>query len=245
MTGVNGRDDGVGGRNAQGGEREGGRERPSGFPPYGAGADEGAEHCSDEEIVADELAESEQQETEHGVVEIIGGDAPDLNAVTTALAQRDEYLDSLRRLQAEFENYKKRVSKQQADQAARAAVSLVEKILPVLDTLDLAIEHMGDPGSVDGRALEAVSSQLREVLSREGLERISPIGERFDPTAHDAVGHLPAEADPEAGEVGAAAASGPEGDGDADGEPVVAQVMRAGYRWKGAVLRPAMVMVRG
>jgi molecular chaperone GrpE len=235
------------GRNDDGEEREAARERPSGFRSHEAAAEDGRGRCSDEEIVADELAESEEQANEHGVVEIIGGDAPDLNTVTAALAQRDEYLDSLRRLQAEFENYKKRVSKQQADQAARAAVSLVEKILPVLDTLDLAIEHMGDPGSVDGRALEAVYSQLREVLGREGLERISPIGERFDPTAHDAVGHLEADAGPEAGDEagGEAAAGGSAGGPREDGEPVVDQVMRAGYRWKGAVLRPAMVMVRG
>src|SRR5581483_5599867 len=163
--------------------------------------------------------------------------------------ERDEYLDSLRRLQAEFENYKKRVIKQQADQVARAAVSLLEKILPVLDTLDLAIEHMGDPGSVDGRALEAVSSQLRDVLGKEGLERISPIGEHFDPTAHEAVGHLPAEAVPDGETTSSAAVDGADGaDGNAGadgagGEPVVAEVMRAGYRWRGAVVRPAMVMV--
>ncbi len=240
MTGVNGRDDDTG----EGWEAT--PERPSGPGPFEA-ADDGRHRRTDEEIVADELAESEQEANEHGVVEIIGGDAPDLNAVTTALAQRDEYLDSLRRLQAEFENYKKRVTKQQADQVARAGVSLVEKILPVLDTLDLAIEHMGDPGSVDGRALEAVSSQLRDVLGKEGLERISPIGERFDPTAHDAVGHLPAASGPGAGEGDewGAGAPGPDGDRNGAGEPVVEQVMRAGYRWKGSVLRPAMVMVRG
>jgi molecular chaperone GrpE len=154
--------------------------------------------------------------------------------LTVCRAERDEYLDSLRRLQAEFENYKKRVIKQQADQVARAAVSLLEKILPVLDTLDLAIEHIGDPGSVDGRALEAVHSQLRDVLTKEGLERISPIGERFDPNAHEAV-------DDEDG-AGSPAA---EGDRSGDGEPVVAQVMRAGYRWRGSVVRPAMVLVQG
>ena len=238
MTGVKGRDDDTG----EGWEAT--PERPSGPRPFET-ADDERQRRTDEEIVTDELAESQEEANERGVVEIIGGDAPDLNTVTTALAQRDEYLDSLRRLQAEFENYKKRVSKQQADQVARAGVSLVEKILPVLDTLDLAIEHMGDPGSVDGRALEAVYSQLRDVLGKEGLERISPIGERFDPTAHDAVGHLPAVGGPGEGDEGDAGAPGPDGAQNGEGEPVVEQVMRAGYRWKGSVLRPAMVMVRG
>ena len=76
---------------------------------------------------------------------------------------------------------------------ARAAVSLVDKLLPVLDTLDLATEHLGDAESADGRALLAASSQLRDVLAKEGLERIDPLGETFDPNAHEAVGHLPAE----------------------------------------------------
>ena len=143
--------------------------------------------------------------------------------------QRDEYLDALQRLQAEFENYRKRVAKQQSDQVARAAVSLVDTLLPVLDTLDLATEHIGDADSADGRALLAVAGQLHDVLAKAGLERDDPLGETFDPNAHEAVGHLPDDG------------SGPPG----PEEPVVGQVMRAGYRWRGTVVRPAMVMVRG
>ena len=167
--------------------------------------------------------------------EIIDGTAPELagdDPLAAAVTQRDEYLDSLRRLQAEFENYKKRVAKQQADQVARAAVSLVDKVLPVLDTLDLATQHLGDAESSDGQALVAVSSQLHDVLAKEGLERIDPVGEAFDPNAHEAVGHVALE---EQADVGS----------DDSDEPVVAQVMRAGYRWRGTVVRPAMVMVRG
>ena len=110
-----------------------------------------------------------------------------------ALAQRDEYLDSLRRLQAEFENYRKRVTSQQTEQAARAAALLVEKLLPVLDTLDLAVQHLGDAESADGKALVASGNQLHATLAKEGLERIDPLGEEFDPNAHEAVGHVPAE----------------------------------------------------
>jgi molecular chaperone GrpE len=128
--------------------------------------------------------------------------------------------------------------KQQGDQVARAAVSLVEKVLPVLDTLDLATQHLGDAESADGRALVAVASQLHDTLAQEGLERIDPLGEEFDPNAHEAVGHLPADEDG-VGPVGA------DGAGGGSGEPVVGQVMRAGYRWRGTVVRPAMVMVRG
>jgi molecular chaperone GrpE len=114
-------------------------------------------------------------------------------------------------------------------------MSLVDKLLPVLDTLDLAAEHLGDAESTDAKALVAASSLLHGVLAKEGLERIDPIGEPFDPTAHEAVGHLPTE------ETSAGVDGGPE----VHTEPVVAQVMRPGYRWNGAVVRPAMVVVRG
>ena len=206
-------------------------------PDYEAhgGAPEGSE--------SDEVADAEildAADVSSAVDDVFADDDP----VALALNQRDEYLDSLRRLQAEFENYKKRVVKQQADQAARAAVSLVEKVLPVLDTLDLATQHLGEADSADGRALVAVTSQLHDVLAKEGLERIDPLGEQFDPTAHEAVGHLPAEDAPTGADAG-------DRDGAADAglpassEPVVGQVMRPGYRWRGAVVRPAMVMVRG
>jgi molecular chaperone GrpE len=202
-------------------------------PDYEAhgGAPEGSE--------SDDVADAEildAADVSAAVDEVFADDDP----LALALNQRDEYLDSLRRLQAEFENYKKRVVKQQSDQMARAAVSLVEKVLPVLDTLDLATQHLGDPDSADGRALVAVASQLHDVLAKEGLERIDPLGETFDPNAHEAVGHLPAE---EAG-AGSGGEAGDSAVPVAPGEPVVGQVMRAGYRWRGSVVRPAMVMVR-
>ena len=141
----------------------------------------------------------------------------DLDLLAAALRERDEYLDALRRLQADFENYKKRVAKQQLDSVAYAAQALVDKLLPALDTADLAVAH------TDGEELRQVRSAFVEALEREGLERIAPEGGPFDPNRHDAVAHEP-------------------GDG-ADQE--VAEVLRAGYAWKGRVLRPAMVKVRG
>ncbi|HEY4946325.1 MAG TPA: nucleotide exchange factor GrpE [Acidimicrobiales bacterium] len=210
-----------------------------------------------DDVVDDEAAEGDLQE--EVTTEIIDGTAPEIDPVAIAQSERDEYLDALRRLQADFENYKKRVANQQADQAARAARSLVESLLPVLDTLDLAADHLGDAESPDARALVAASSLLRGVLAKEGLERIEPTGEEFDPNAHEAVGHLPAEdtptpthatggeaddEDPASAEADATATATATATA-ATGELVVAQVMRPGYRWRGAVLRPAMVMVRG
>ena len=222
-----------------------GAEGLPGHRPAGAqGAELGGDHGEDRPD--DAVAEVEILDEEGAVgdvaADVVEGVVVDDDPLAVCQLQRDEYLDSLRRLQAEFENYKKRVAKQQVDQVARAAVSLVEKVLPVMDTLDLATEHLGDAESPDGRALLAVSSQLRDVLAKEGLERIDPLGETFDPNAHEAVGHLPSE------EPSSVEGDGPDAQaagGPVPGEPVVAQVMRAGYRWRGAVVRPAMVTVRG
>ena len=157
-------------------------------------------------------------------------EAVEADPLEVAQAERDEYLDSLRRLQAEFENYKKRVLKQQTEQMTRAAASLVDKLLPVLDALDLATGHVGATESDEAKALVAASGLLQGILAKEGLERIDPQGEEFDPNAHEAVGQVPA----------------PEGvESTPSDEPRVAQVMRAGYRWHGSIVRPAMVMVEG
>lgn len=145
-------------------------------------------------------------------------------------SERDDYLDALRRVQAEFDNYRKRVSKQQAEQVDRAAESLVAKLLPVLDTMDLALAHAsaGEAPRGDGEdglsGLAQVASSLRDVLSREGLERIDPQGDAFDPEQHDAVMHE---------------------DDEGGGALEVVDVLRAGWRWRGRVLRPAMVKVKG
>jgi len=143
---------------------------------------------------------------------------PPLPPVDLLAQERDEYRSALQRLQADFENYKKRVVKQSEDVRERAAESLVDKLLPVLDTADLALSHGG------GEDVKQLSASLFAVLEREGLERIDNAGEAFDPNCHDAVAHEP---------------------GDGDGGQEVAEVMRAGYRWRGRVLRPAMVKVRG
>ncbi|HEX4126298.1 MAG TPA: nucleotide exchange factor GrpE [Acidimicrobiales bacterium] len=142
--------------------------------------------------------------------------------------QRDEYLLALQRTQADFENYRKRIARQQEEQAARASQHLVDKLLPVLDALDLAENHLRE--SLDtgegAKALHASRSMLLDILLREGLERLDQPEVPFDPSVHDAVAHA-------------------DGEGGPAGETMVEEVMRSGYRWKGQVLRPAMVRVRG
>jgi molecular chaperone GrpE len=178
----------------------------------------------------DEVVDAEVVDDGPGAGGTEEAEAVEADPLEVARAERDDYLDSLRRLQAEFENYKKRVLKQQTDQMARAAAALVDKLLTVLDAMDLATDHVGGADSDEAKALVAASGLLHGVLEKEGLERIDPVGQEFDPTAHEAVGHQPA---PEGSEP------------TASGEPRVTQVMRAGYRWHGTVVRPAMVMVEG
>jgi molecular chaperone GrpE len=184
--------------------------------------------------VAPKAAPGEAPESEAGDAEaaVTGQAATEEPSVAALAAQRDEYLDALRRLQADFENYKKRMIKQQTEHLERAAEGLVVKLLPVLDTLDLAAAHAED--SSEAKVVGAIASSLFDVLEKEGLERIDPLGQRFDPNLHDAVAHEPP--DP---------AESHEQHQDGGGEPQVSDVMRAGYRWKGRVLRPAMVRVKG
>jgi len=138
--------------------------------------------------------------------------------------ERDDYFDSLQRLQADFENYRKRVARSSDDAAQRATGGLVARLLPVLDAFDLAQAHFEDSTSDEAEALAQSRGLLIDALAKEGLERIDAVAVPFDPQVHDAVAHVP---------------------GDTESEQVVDEVLRAGYRWKGAVLRPAMVRVKG
>ena len=124
--------------------------------------------------------------------------------------------------------------RQQTDNLERAAADLVTKVLPVLDAFDLARAHLGDGDDVspEGKALVAGSTLLADILGRDGLERVGAAGEPFDPTVHEAVDRV-------SGDDGATGAE------TALSGPVIDEVLRAGYRWKGRVIRPAMVRVRG
>ena len=156
------------------------------------------------------------------------GPADEADPQEVLARERDEYLLALQRTQADFENYRKRITRQQEEQAARASQRLVDKLLPVLDALDLAENHLKDSLDVSegAKALHASRAMLVDILSREGLERVDQPEIPFDPSVHDGVAHA-------------------DGEGGPGGETMVEEVLRSGYRWKGQVLRPAMVRVRG
>jgi molecular chaperone GrpE len=153
--------------------------------------------------------------------------AEEASHLETLVRERDEYLLALQRTQADFENYRKRITRQQGEMTARAAADLVTKLLPVLDTLDLAEAHFNEALDLtdDGKALRASRAMLMDILNKEGLERVDQRNVPFDPSVHDAVAHSEGAPD--------------------DTETMVDEVLRSGYRWKGQPLRPAMVRVRG
>jgi len=140
--------------------------------------------------------------------------------------ERAELMDMLRRIQADFENYRKRVQREQVTLVERANERLLEDLLPVLDSFDGALASLANSPGSDAdiekvrNGVLGIHAQLVTVVQKNGLERIAAEGAPFDPNEHEAVMQ-----------------------DDGDGEPHVAQIMRTGYRLKGRVLRPAMVSV--
>ncbi len=143
-----------------------------------------------------------------------------LDDVERLTLERDDYLRRLQHAQADFENAKKRLQREGDERAASLAGRLVDDLLPVLDACDAAIAH-------DEQAVKPVFAALLQALEKNGLQRIDPAGDVFDPNHHEAVLHEPA---------------GPDDD---PALTVVVEVLRIGYGWKGRVVRPAMVKVRG
>jgi molecular chaperone GrpE len=141
-------------------------------------------------------------------------------------AERDERLDDLKRLAADFENYRKRVARDQESLVARAHERLVKELLPVLDGLeramDAAVRHSGGDSQKLEEGVRLVHRELAAALQREGLAEIETNG-RFDPHVHEALLAQPSEAE----------------------EGSVIEVVQKGYRLGDHVLRPARVVVAG
>ncbi|HVU77331.1 MAG TPA: nucleotide exchange factor GrpE [Gaiellaceae bacterium] len=135
--------------------------------------------------------------------------------------QRDEYLDALQRLKAEFDNYRKRVARDQQELAARAAERLVGALLPVVDDLERALEAAAkhEEATLE-EGVRLVHRALADALAREGLAEIETDGP-FDPHTQEALLSQPSEAD----------------------EGTVIQVLQKGYKLGDRVLRPARVVV--
>jgi molecular chaperone GrpE len=163
-------------------------------------------------------------EAEASVAEAEAAVQSDLTQLSQLEGERAELVDTLRRVQADFENYRKRVLREQTTLVERATERLVEDLLPVLDSFDGALGSFGAADTPEDEKLrngvQGIHSQLVAVLQKAGLERIEADGALFDPNEHEAVMQ-----------------------DDGAGEPHVAETMRSGYRLKGRVVRPAMVRV--
>ena len=147
--------------------------------------------------------------------------AQEREALAEALRERDEYLDALQRLKAEFDNYRKRVAREHEQLAVRASERLVKQLLPMLDDLERAVEaavEHGETKVADGVRL--VQRSLGDLLVREGLTEVEAEG-AFDPHTQEALLTQPSDA--------------PDGH--------VIQVLQKGYRLGDHVLRPARVIV--
>jgi len=181
---------------------------------------------------ADEPAEPKAALEMPGPAAELGLDLPEddtaavevlLDALATARASADSYLDDLRRVAAEFENFRKRAAREREDIVAHSSQRVVQALLPVLDSFDRAFAHQAQtPGEELLLAgVHGTFHQLMDILAGEGLEAVPGVGEDFDPAIHEAT---------------AVAGSG-------DGPLVVAEEFRRGYTLKGRLLRPAVVVV--
>jgi len=167
-----------------------------------------APDVDDTEVVDAPSVTSDEEGTEELASEIA-------SEIRELSEQRDTYRDLAQRVQADFENYRKRVQAQARDEAERATARLAEALLPVLDATEAA--YLRHPDEV-GPLLNVLLGELK----KQGLEALNLQDQPFDPNLAEAVAHE-------------------QGDG---GDVVVAEVLRSGYRWNGRTLRPAMVRTR-
>ena len=149
---------------------------------------------------------------------------PDSEAIHRLESELSEARDRQLRLAAEFDNYRKRVSRERVEQSDRAQASFVTKLLDVLDDMD-RLSAEGTAGSPESmrQAIELVDRKLRKELEAAGVERIDPVGQPFDPSVHEAVSAVPPPRP--------------------DLDHTVSATFQTGYKFKGALVRPARVQV--
>jgi molecular chaperone GrpE len=133
--------------------------------------------------------------------------------------ERDEYLELAKRTKADFENFRKRVARQEAEAEMRARSELARSLVPILDNLERALAAAGEGESHLAHGVRLVYEELVAVLQRAGVESYEPDGEQFDPDWHEAMLTRPGD------------------------EGQVLEVLEKGYRMDGQVLRPARVVV--
>lgn len=158
-----------------------------------------------EETVQEEVKETSEQTVEE----------------TEEVPGKNEWQDKYIRLMADFDNYKKRTTKEMQASYKNGLISAVEELLPVVDNFDRAVAAMPED-SKDGEGIRMIAKQLYDVLEKLGVKPIEAVGQPFDPNIHNAVMHI---------------------EDDAFGENVVAEDFLKGYMCGDKVIRPSMVKV--
>jgi molecular chaperone GrpE len=151
-----------------------------------------------------------------------GMDAKEAAEAEEKVEQPEDYLALAQRIQADFENYRKRAAREVAAAGERARGGLVRELLPIVDNLERAIASAEEGEQHLAEGVRLVHSELIAVLERNGIVQFDPAGEKFDPAEHEALSVRE--------------------DGDAG---IVLDVVEKGYRSNGTVLRPARVVVSG
>ena len=165
---------------------------------------------------------TEPESTEESAEEQASEVSDELEALADVTRERDEYLELARRAKADFENYRKRAGREAAEAERRGKAALARELLPSIDNLERALAA-ADEGSEVARGVELVHGELQATLARAGVESYDPVGERFDPTVHEAISTQPGVDGVDAG--------------------TVVETLERGYRLNGQLLRPARVVV--
>lgn len=137
--------------------------------------------------------------------------------------QTEQYLDHLQRLQAEFTNYRRRVSQEQLQATSRGKENVLRALLPILGNLRLAVHHAQEDANAVRQGVQMIWQQFENFLREQGVEQVATVGQPFDPTKHEALSTAPATVETPA-------------------NTVVAEI-NAGYSLDGRLLRPAQVVV--
>lgn len=175
----------------------------------------GSEAAEVEDPVRRELKGLSRKQLEDKVVELMG-------KLEGERKKADEYKEDLQRKQAELENYRKRMVREQTRIIEQANSRLIAQLLPVIDNLEKALESSGTGGEQLTKGVRMVYEQLIDLLKKEGLEEINPLGRPFDPEVCEAVMTVVSD--------------------DHEDETVV-EVHQKGYKYRGNLLRPARASV--
>ena len=173
---------------------------------------------AEEQLVEDAAETTPSPETETAEV------APVEDKAAALEAELKEKSDRILRLQADFENFRRRTAKEKEELAAVITQNILGDLLPLLDNFERAMAVEQTDGEAFQKGVEMIFTQLREVLDKHGLQSIEAEGQTFDPNFHQAAMRVE--------------------DSDAP-DGTITQVLQKGYQAKGRVIRPAMVQVAG